>query len=129
MTDEKTGKTILVVDDEPDIVSYITTLLEDNGYKTVSAADGVQAMEKIKEHRPVLICLDISMPEKSGVGMYRELRESSEYKDLPIIVVTGLSQDFEKFIKTRRQVPPPTDYVSKPIDKDELLSKIKKALG
>lgn len=122
-------KTILVVDDEPDIVTYLTSVLEDNGYKTVAAADGAEAMAKIVESRPDLICLDISMPEKSGVGLYRELRDSEEYKDLPVIVVTGLSQDFEKFIKTRKQVPPPTDYVSKPIDKDELLEKIRKALS
>ncbi len=124
-----TTKTILVVDDEPDIVTYITSVLEDNGYKTMSAANGAAALAKIKESRPDLICLDISMPEKSGVGLYRDLRESDEYKDLPVIVVTGLSQDFEKFIKTRRQVPPPTDYVAKPIDKDELLEKIQKALA
>jgi CheY-like chemotaxis protein len=122
-------KTILVVDDEPDIVTYITSMLEDNGYKTLSAGNGEQAMAKIRESRPDLICLDISMPEKSGVGLYRDLRESDEYKDMPVIVVTGLSQDFEKFIKTRRQVPPPTDYVAKPIDKDEFLEKIQKALA
>ncbi len=92
------SKTILVVDDEPDIVTYITSMLQDNGYSTISASDGAEAMATIKDNRPDLICLDISMPEKSGVGLYRDLRESDDYKDLPVIVVTGLSQDFEKFI-------------------------------
>ena len=129
MTAAESIKTIMVVDDEPDIVTYLTTVLEDNGYKTVSASDGVEAMEKVKANCPDLICLDISMPEKSGVRMYRELRESPEYKDLPVIVVTGLSQDFEKFISTRKQVPPPNDYVAKPIEKEEFLEKVKKALS
>ena len=124
-----TNKTVLVVDDEPDIVTYLTTVLEDNGYKTVSARDGVEALEKVKADCPDLICLDISMPEKSGVKMYRELREDPATKDLPVIVVTGLSKDFETFIKTRRQVPPPNDYVAKPIEKDEFLEKVKKALA
>ena len=129
MAESKDAKTILVVDDEPDIVTYLTTVLEDNGYNTVSAVDGVEGMEKVKSCNPDLILLDMSMPEKSGVKMYRELRDDPATKDLPVIVVTGLTKDFEKFIKTRRQVPPPTDYVAKPIEKDEFLEKVKKVLS
>ena len=129
MAESKDRRTILVVDDEPDIVTYLTTVLEDNGYKTESAVDGVQGMEKVKSCNPCLILLDMSMPEKSGVKMYREIREDPATKDIPVIVVTGLSRDFEKFIKTRKQVPPPTDYVAKPIDKDEFLEKVAKALA
>lgn len=122
-------KTILVVDDEPDIVTYLTTVLQDSGYNTVSAANGEEAMAAIKADCPDLVCLDITMPEKSGVKTYRELREDPEYKDLPVIVVTGVSRDFEQFISTRKQVPPPTDYVAKPIERDEFLSKVAKALA
>ena len=121
--------TILVVDDEPDIVTYLTTVLEDNGYKTESAVNGLEGMEKLKSIKPDLVLLDMSMPEKSGVKMYREIRQDPETKELPVIMVTGLSRDFEKFISTRNQVPPPTDYVAKPIEKDEFLEKVKKALA
>jgi len=121
--------TILVVDDEPDIVTYLTTVLEDNGYKTESAVNGLEGMEKLKSIKPDLVLLDMSMPEKSGVKMYREIRQDPETKELPVIMVTGLSRDFEKFISTRKQVPPPTDYVAKPIEKDEFLEKVKKALA
>ena len=129
MAAEEKTRTILVVDDEPDIVTFLTAVLEDNGYKTVSARDGVEGMKMVQSDCPDLVCLDMSMPEKSGVRMYRDLRENPDTKDLPVIVVTGLSQDFEKFISTRKQVPPPTDYVAKPVDKDELLEKIRKALS
>ena len=122
-------KTILVVDDEPDVVTFISTVLSDNGYEAVTAKDGVEAIERVKERRPDLISLDITMPEKSGVKFYREMRESDEYKDIPIVIVTGLSDDFQKFISSRRQVPPPDGYLSKPIGADDVLGAVKKLLG
>jgi CheY-like chemotaxis protein len=122
-------KTILVVDDEPDIRDFITTLLEDNGYATMSADDGGQGIDKVKEHRPDLVTLDITMPEKSGVRFYRDMKESDEWKDIPIIIITGIASEFEKFITTRKQVPPPEAYVSKPIDPKEILELVKKFAG
>jgi CheY-like chemotaxis protein len=119
-------KTILVVDDEPDIRDFISTLLEDNGYATIVAADGGQGIDKVKEHRPDLVTLDITMPEKSGVRFYRDMKESDEWKDIPIIIITGIAADFEKFISTRKQVPPPEAYVSKPIEPKEILELVKK---
>jgi CheY-like chemotaxis protein len=122
-------KTILVVEDEPDTVTYLSTLLEDAGYNTVAAEDGDQALEKVRASRPDLITLDITMPNKSGVRFYRDMKESNQWKDIPIIIVTGISDDFEKFISTRQQVPPPEGYVSKPVDKDQMLSLIKEHIG
>jgi CheY-like chemotaxis protein len=122
-------KTILVVEDEPDTVTYLSTLLEDAGYNTVAAEDGDQALEKVRTSRPDLITLDITMPNKSGVRFYRDMKESNQWKDIPIIIVTGISDDFEKFISTRQQVPPPEGYVSKPVDKDQMLSLIKEHIG
>jgi len=124
MSSEK--KTILVIDDEPDTLTFLTTLLEDNGYATVTAGDGEQATAKIKERRPDLITLDITMPEKSGVRFYREMKENEATKDLPIIIVTGVADDFERFISTRKKVPPPEGYVGKPVDQAKLLELVKK---
>ena len=118
------AKTILVVDDDPDTLTYLTTVLEDNGFATVSAADGVEAMAKIEENRPDLIALDISMPEKSGVAVYRSLKEDDSLKSIPVIIITGVSDDFKKFISTRRQVPPPEGYISKPVDSEQLLGMV-----
>ena len=119
-------RTILVVDDEPDVLTFLTTLLQDNGYETMTAENGEEAFDRVKEKRPVLVSLDITMPETSGVRFYRNVKESEDWKDIPIIIVTGISGEFEKFISTRKQVPPPEGYVSKPIDEKEFLELIKK---
>jgi CheY-like chemotaxis protein len=119
-------KTILIVDDEPDVCTYISTLLEDHGYATISAKDGEEALGKLQAVSPALITLDISMPEKSGVRLYREIKEDSRWKKIPIIIITGISEDFQKFISTRRQVPPPEGYLSKPINPEEILELIQK---
>lgn len=122
-------KKILVVDDEPDIVTYLTTLLEDAGYATVSAMDGEEGMARVRDESPDLITLDISMPEKSGVRMYTEIKRSDEFKSIPVIVVTGIQGEIEKFLSTRRQIPAPEDFMAKPIDKAVLVEKVKKLIG
>jgi CheY-like chemotaxis protein len=122
-------KKILIVDDDPDICVYLSTFLEDNGYATVTAADGVEALAKVESESPDLVTLDITMPEKSGVKFYREIKQSPERQGLPIVIVTGVSADFEKFISSRSQVPPPEGYVSKPIDLDKILALVKEHAG
>jgi len=122
-------KKIIVIDDDPDIVVFLTTLLADNGYATVQANNGQEGIEKTRAERPDLILLDITMPEKSGVKYYREVRDDPELKTIPVVMVTGVMKEFEKFISTRRQVPPPDGYLSKPVDGKELLETIAKLLS
>jgi CheY-like chemotaxis protein len=125
---------ILVLDDETSVVTYLETLLQDNGYDTVSAGDGREGMEKAKSEKPDLITLDISMPEESGVRFYRDLKGDPELASIPVVIVTGVSgyggrpEDFQKFISSRKQVPPPDGFIPKPIDRDELLQAIKALL-
>lgn len=121
-------KKIIVIDDDPDLVTFMTVFLGDNGYETLSASDGEEGIAKIRSERPDLILLDISMPTKSGVKCYREVREDPELKSIPVIMVTGVAEDFKGFISTRRQVPPPDGYLSKPVEKQELLDTIAKLL-
>jgi len=119
MTSDK--KTVLVVDDEPDTLAFLTTLLEDNGFATVTALNGEEAIAAVRTDRPDLISLDITMPEKSGVRFFREMKESEETRDIPIIIVTGVTGGFEQFISTRKQVPPPEGFIPKPIDKEKFV--------
>jgi len=121
-------KRILIVDDELDIRTYLSTLFEDQGYITVQAKDGVEAMQKLQTENPDLITLDISMPEKSGVKFFRDLKSDDQWKKIPIIIVTGVSEDFKKFISSRRQVPAPEGFVPKPINREEILAIVKKLL-
>ena len=101
------------MDDEPHVVAYLEMLLQDQGYATVSAANGREGMEKAKEQAPDLICLDITMPEESGVRFYRNLKEDPELAPIPVLVVTavtGLGGDpepFRNFLNTRKHIPPP----------------------
>jgi len=131
----KQEKKILVVDDEPHVVTYLETLLQDNGYETVSASNGKEGMEKVKEDRPDLVCLDISMPEESGIRFYRNVKEDSELSVIPVVIVTAVTgeggdpEPFKRFISTRKQVPPPEAFLSKPIDKQEFLDTIAKLLS
>ena len=132
---QSTQKKILVVDDEPHVVTYLETLLQDNGYATTSASNGKEAMQRIQEERPDLVCLDVSMPEESGVRCYRNLRENPDLSSIPVVIVTAVTgyggdpEPFKHFLSTRKQVPPPDGYLSKPIDKQEFLETVGKALS
>lgn len=122
-------KKILIVDDEPDVVVYLKALLEDNGFDTITAVNGKEGMEKTLADKPDLITLDITMPEESGVRMFRDLQANDATKNIPIVIITGVSFEFKRFIETRRQVEPPTAYFEKPIDREELLAKIREILS
>ncbi|MEW6348326.1 MAG: response regulator [Thermodesulfobacteriota bacterium] len=128
------AKKILVVDDEPDMLTFLTTLLEDSGYDTITAMDGDEALVKAKSEKPDLISLDLLMPNKTGIKMYRELRKDDEIKDIPVVMVTGFGKDdvpqmdFKEWIK-HRAIKPPEAYIEKPVEKDVLLEAIKKAIG
>jgi len=114
-------KTILIIDDEPDTQTYFSSLLQDEGFNTMVAGNGDDALKALATSKPDLITLDITMPETSGVRCYRELRENDAYKKIPVIMITGVSEKFQDFISSRRQVPPPEGYLPKPVDEKELI--------
>lgn len=122
-------KRILIVDDEQDIRTYLSTLLEDHGYSTILAKDGIEGMQQVQGAPPDLVTLDISMPEKSGIKFFREMKSSEQWKKIPIIIVTGVSEDFKKFISSRQQIPAPEGFVPKPINQEEILGLVRKLLG
>ncbi|MDH4351709.1 MAG: response regulator, partial [Gemmatimonadota bacterium] len=105
MTD--VAKTVLVVDDDPDAREFLTTVLEDHGYAATVARDGVEALAALEQTLPDLVALDITMPEKSGVAVYRKIKEDERLRHIPVVIITGVSDDFRKFISSRRHVPPP----------------------
>ena len=123
-------KKILVLDDEPSVVAYLEALLQDNGYQTVSASNGLEGMEKVRSEKPDLITLDISMPKESGIRFYRDLKGDPELAGTPVVIVTGVTgyggrpEDFQKFISSRKRIPAPEGFVPKPIDQDELLKAV-----
>ena len=109
MTDEKTDGTtiedqesptrspqdvtILVVDDEPDVLFYLTSVLEDAGMNVITANDGEGALEILEQQTPDMISLDLVMPRKSGIRVIHELRRRTEWSRIPLVIVTGHAQD------------------------------------
>lgn len=128
-------KKVLIIDDEPDILLFLSTLLRKNGYEVCEACDGVEGLKKVIEEKPDLVCLDLIMPEKTGIKMYREMRKDENLKAVPVIMVTGIAavdpwdfKNFKKFIH-ETSIPGPQGYIEKPIDKDQFLAAVREALG
>jgi len=139
-------KKILVVDDEPDVLTFTSAVLEENGYATVTAKNGVEGLELLHKEKPDLILLDLMMPKKSGIVMFQELRKDPDMSNTPVIVVTGISEvtgvDFRNFmykqpVKNEKKFAEttgltkytiPDGYVEKPVDPDELVKVVKEVL-
>jgi CheY-like chemotaxis protein len=117
-----TKKRILVVDDEKDIVEFLSDLLEDNGYDVTAAYDGTEAMELISKESPDLILLDLQMPRETGTDLYRKLHNKKEYKDIPVVVISGLAGNYLAVSKS-------VAVIDKPPTEQDVLREVGKALG
>ena len=118
---------ILVVDDEPDVVSYLSTFLEDEGFAVVSAQDGPEGIDKARAERPDLITLDITMPGMSGIEVLTVLRRDPDLNPIPVIVITGVTS-FQKQLSFRG-VRPPEAFMQKPMDLEVLTEHLETLLG
>ncbi len=116
---------ILIVDDEPDIVEFISYNLKSKGYFITTAKDGVEAIRKAKEFRPDLILLDVMMPNKDGIQTIKELRSMPEFENTAIIFLTALTDERSEIegLKTGAD-----DYIAKPIKPELLSTRISAAL-
>lgn len=120
------AKKILVVDDEPNIVTMIKSRLKANGYDVITACDGQEGLEKAQNENPDLILLDVMMPKLTGYKVARLLKFDSSFNDIPIIMLTARSQ--EKDIELGATVGV-NMYITKPFEPEELLEAIKILLG
>jgi len=124
------AKKVLVVDDELDMRTFVTTLLETSGYKPFAAEDGVRGLEMARKEKPSLIILDVMMPKESGINLYRELKSDPDLKDIPVIMLSALSKKTffhsQKVLDEFRgeKIPEPAVYIEKPPEPDELLEAI-----
>ena len=115
-------KKIMVVDDDPEIVDYLVTVLRERGYDTCSASDGNMAMEVLLSEYPDLITLDLEMPNEWGPRFYRKLSRITEFSDLPVIVISGL-------VGIHLAIPKAIATLRKPFDPEELLRIVEGAIG
>jgi CheY-like chemotaxis protein len=120
-------KKILIIEDEPDVATYLATILRANGYEPQVVTDPHEALAMIEAVQPDLISLDIMMPEKSGLSMYGQLRHEPAYRKIPVLLVSGMESaqefDFRKYVPDE-SIPEPEGYFEKPIDVDKYLKVI-----
>lgn len=129
------AKKILAVDDDPDIVIFVKTVLEENGYIPLIARNGETGLAMAREEKPALIILDVLMPKQSGIRMYREIKSDASLKDIPVIILSGIAK--RTFLRSQEaltefgdeSVPEPEAYIEKPAEPEELAEVIKKFIS
>jgi len=129
------AKKVLNVEDDPDIRMFVTTVLEEHGYIPIMAKDGEEGAKKVKDEKPDLIILDILMPKESGIKMYHELKKEPSLKDIPVVMLSGVSK--RTFLRSQaaltefgdETVPEPEAYLEKPVEAEDLAETLKKILG
>jgi len=125
-------KKILVIDDEPDVVRYLTLVLRDNGFESISATNAGSALEKLASFQPDLICLDIMMPKHSGIWLYLELKASKEFAHMPVIIISGIKTEnefnFREMIPDE-SIPPPSAFIEKPLNVDQFIALVRRIIG
>lgn len=113
---------ILVVDDEPAIVELAQLYLHKDGFETVSAADGIEALVQVKQHQPDLVVLDLMLPGLDGWEVCKRLRSET---NIPIIMLTARSDDVDKIVGLELGAD---DYVAKPFNPRELVARVRAIL-
>src|SRR4030042_69946 len=119
-------KTIMIVDDELHMVELEKAILEADGFKTISAYSGDEALKLLEKHKPDLVILDMMMPDMSGREVCEKIRKNPKTKNLRVVFVTVAR--FSEIGKEQLKGMNVLDYINKPFDNDELVERIKKAL-
>jgi DNA-binding response OmpR family regulator len=122
---EKRVHRILVVDDEPDVVSLLTLMLKSHGYEVIAATDGQSGLEKARSEIPDLILLDIMLPRLDGYKVARMLKYDEKFRHIPIIMLTAKVQEKDREVGMEMGAD---EYMTKPFDTGVLLAKVKAIL-
>jgi CheY-like chemotaxis protein len=118
--------TILVVDDDPVSQRLLGYALTRAGHAVVAAANGREALRLMGQQRPDLLILDLAMPEMDGVTMLRHLRDSADYRELPVIMLTASGLDSDARAARAAGV---TDFLTKPLHPTDLAARVQRLLG
>lgn len=127
-------KTVLVVDDEPNVRIYLAQILQDAGFNVKTAADGEEALAMIREDPPDFISLDLVMPRKSGHKLLYELRKDHELSRIPVLIVTAHARDELgegelRDIVESRVISGPGVYLEKPVRPLDYVRAVQRSLG
>jgi DNA-binding response OmpR family regulator len=123
----ETKKTVVCVEDEPDMINLVQFILELKGFKVIGAMGGREGLETIRRFKPDLVLLDLMMPDVSGEEVYRQVKGDKDLKNIPIVIVTADSQGMTKVIW--EHVAKANGFLTKPFSTQELLGIVEKVLG
>ena len=147
------AKKVLIVDDDLSTRKFLSVALEENGYEPITAENGREGLEKIESENPSLVLLDVMMPKKTGFVLIKQLRRNEKYKDIPVIMLTGVAEVLDeldaesedtherpydqlreamrKNIKQMREegLLKPDMFIDKPIDPEVVIAKVKELIG
>jgi CheY-like chemotaxis protein len=123
---------ILIIDDEPDLLTYLKTFLEDQGFEVACAPDVPSALEMIDEDPPDLICLDLMMPIQSGVSLFQHLGRDESRRGIPVIIISGMNEEamsnLAEGIGGIGGISERLRFLNKPVNLNQLLRAIHEAL-
>jgi twitching motility two-component system response regulator PilH len=117
--------TIMVVDDNAVVREMLSEQLKGKGFQVVLAKDGVEAMEQLQASRPDLVITDLVMPRMNGYELCRWIKNNSNFKDLPVIMCTSKSEEFDRYWGMKQGADA---YITKPYHPPELIDAVKKLL-
>ena len=126
---------IMIVDDEEDIKTYLTAVLEDSGFQTCTVDEGENIIKALEHHQPDLVLLDVMMPRRSGISIFRDLRTTPGISEIPVALIsgiekaTGLFRDEFKMPQDGRAIRPPDGFIEKPIRIEQLIDVIENILA
>lgn len=117
-------KTILIIDDEPDVIDVIRAVLKTKGYKLLTANGGEEGLHKAERDRPNLIVLDLMMPRMSGLEVIKRLKKNEKTADIPIIVISAITSDATRTPEFWKRGLGVDEFVEKPFDPLDLLGRV-----
>lgn len=126
MATNLSNKSVLIVDDSPTVQNFVSMSLKPKGFDTIKANNGEEALEKLKLVDVTLIITDLNMPEMDGITLVQRLRNSEDYKDVPIIILSSLTD--EEYVRNGL-ASGANSYMFKPFKPDELIEEVMQLLG
>jgi DNA-binding response OmpR family regulator len=126
LTDDTTTSTIVYVDDDIELLRLVEAYLADEGYNVITASDGESGLETILVEQPDLVILDVMMPGLTGWDISRHLRTKKAFRDLPILMLTGVGERMNAMMAPLYGA---TEHLDKPFDVDELGDTVRRLLG
>jgi len=117
---------VLVIDDEPDVLIYLAAILELGGHRPLVAGNAGDGFALLKQERPDVACIDIVMPEETGIALFRRIRSDPEIADTPVIFITALRPELTAVAPAAGEeaMPEPDGFIEKPPDAEAFLATV-----